>query len=79
VSGTVVLSGASNSYYEIVVEYKTAGPAYGCTLSWQAPTYSKRVVSVVSLYYVRRAVPENIMDLRVFPGMLLYSSFALFV
>jgi hypothetical protein len=36
VSGTVVLSGASNSYYEVVVEYKAVGAAYGCTLRWQS-------------------------------------------
>jgi hypothetical protein len=39
-----VLSGASNSYYEIVVEYKTAGPAYGCTLSWQNSMWDKQIV-----------------------------------
>ena len=45
VSGTVVLSGASNSYYEVVVEYKAAGAAYGCTLSWQASGWPKHVLS----------------------------------
>ena len=45
VSGTVVLSGASNSYYEIVVEYKTAGPAYGCTLSWSEANILKQVAN----------------------------------
>jgi hypothetical protein len=44
VSGTVVLSGASNSYYEVVVEYKAVGAAYGCTLSWQSSTYSAQVI-----------------------------------
>ena len=44
VSGTVVLSGASNSYYEVVVEYKAVGAAYGCTLSWQSSGWSKQVL-----------------------------------
>ena len=43
VSGTVVLSGASNSYYEVVVEYKAVGGAYGCTLSWQSASHSLEV------------------------------------
>ena len=45
VSGTVVLSGASNSYYEVVVEYKAAGAAYGCTLSWSELTVPKEVAN----------------------------------
>ena len=45
VSGTVVLSGASNSYYEVVVEYKAAGSAYGCTLSWRSLDWSTAVLS----------------------------------
>ncbi len=44
VSGTVVLSGASNSYYEVVVEYKAAGAAYGCTLSWQSASHLFQIV-----------------------------------
>jgi hypothetical protein len=44
VSGTVVLGGASNSYYEVVVEYKAAGAAYGCTLSWQSASNALQVV-----------------------------------
>jgi hypothetical protein len=44
VSGTVVLSGASNSYYEVVVEYKAGGGAYGCTLSWQSSSWPKQVL-----------------------------------
>jgi len=40
-----VLSGASNSYYEVVVEYKAAGAAYGCTLSWSELTVLKQVAN----------------------------------
>jgi len=39
-----VLSGASNSYYEVVVEYKAAGAAYGCTLSWLSSGWPKQVL-----------------------------------
>jgi hypothetical protein len=45
VSGTVVLSGASNSYYEVVVEYKAVGGAYGCTLSLSESSVSRQVAS----------------------------------
>jgi len=45
VSGTVVLSGASNSYYEVVVEYRAGGGVYGCTLSWQGPGFSKQILA----------------------------------
>jgi hypothetical protein len=45
VSGTVVLSGASNSYYEVVVEYKAVGAAYGCTLSWSELSVPKQLAS----------------------------------
>ena len=45
VSGTVVLSGASNSYYEVVVEYKAVGAAYGCTLSWSEVSVPKQLAN----------------------------------
>jgi hypothetical protein len=48
VSGTVVLSGASNSYYEVVVEYKAVGAAYGCSLSWSESTFLKQVIRNVA-------------------------------
>ena len=50
VSGTVVLSGASNSYYEVVVEYKAVGGAYGCTLSWQNSGWPKQVLPSEFIY-----------------------------
>jgi hypothetical protein len=44
VSGTVVLSGASNSYYEVVVEYRAGGGVYGCTLSWQGAGNARNII-----------------------------------
>jgi len=67
VSGTVVLSGASNSYYEVVVEYKAGGGAYGCTLSWQGPAISKDIVSTASFYYAHIS-DASFMQLDVSPG-----------
>ena len=51
VSGTVVLSGASNSYYEVVVEYKAGGGAYGCTLSWQSLSFAKTMLVSSRLWH----------------------------
>jgi hypothetical protein len=45
VSGTVVLSGASNSYYEVVVEYKAVGAAYGCSLSWSSASQAHEIIA----------------------------------
>jgi hypothetical protein len=72
VSGTVVLSGASNSYYEVVVEYKAVGAAYGCTLSWQTSGLSKRSVSSDSLFYVSLSEQANVLTLQVSPGILCF-------
>ena len=71
VSGTVVLSGASNSYYEVVVEYKAAGAAYGCTLSWQASSHAKQIILASSLFYVRLIELANSMFLQVLPGIII--------
>ena len=73
VSGTVVLSGASNSYYEVVVEYKAVGAAYGCTLSWHASGLSKRIVSSESLFYVSLSEQANVVTLQVSPGIFFHS------
>ncbi len=70
VSGTVVLSGASNSYYEVVVEYKAVGGAYGCTLSWQSSGIGKQTVATSSLFYTSLAESSNIATLQVLPGMI---------
>ncbi len=51
VSGTVVLSGASNSYYEVVVEYKAVGAAYGCSLSWSSSSVAKDIVLSSRVWY----------------------------
>ena len=51
VSGTVVLSGASNSYYEVVVEYRAGGGVYGCTLSWQSSSFSKAALVSSRFWY----------------------------
>lgn len=75
VSGTVVLSGASNSYYEVVVEYRAGGGVYGCTLSWQGPAISKNVVLNPSFYYVRLYEDANYLQLQVSPGIfILYAT-----
>jgi len=61
VSGTVVLSGASNSYYEVVVEYKAVGAAYGCTLSWQSSSFSKvTAISSRFMYNYHTLATSNI-------------------
>jgi hypothetical protein len=74
VSGTVVLSGASNSYYEVVVEYKAVGGAYGCTLSWQSSGIGKQTVTTSSLFYTYLAESSNIATLQVLPGMTFVSA-----
>ena len=80
VSGTVVLSGASNSYYEVVVEYKAVGAAYGCTLSWEVVSHSKQILLTSSLFYIRLAEQANSVALHVVPGLLRHVSerFAMF-
>jgi hypothetical protein len=62
VSGTVVLSGASNSYYEVVVEYKAVGGAYGCTLSWQNSGWPKQVLPAEFVYAASHATNSPILQ-----------------
>jgi hypothetical protein len=67
VSGTVVLSGASNSYYEVVVEYKAVGGAYGCTLSWQSASFAKTIVVSSRFWYP--VILLGLFNISVVPGV----------